>query len=232
MNFRCMIAAMVLMLTADVALAEGASFNCANARSKDELAICADPVLSEMDYLINKAFGEFKPEFRSKREVARAFVADRKTCESDVACIAAVQARTIETYGRGLPWVNLFAEALMGRKASSLASGELTNDKVERPGRCAKTKIAKVTTRFGEAVEDTNSDEGTAIEFENGSNQVTYGRDGLDGVKAGQLAVVCMMSRPHDCPEGDYRGNLLLTFDLETGTQWALTDSQHMCGGA
>ena len=89
-----------------------------------------------------------------------------------------------------------------------------------------------MTTRFGEPIDDTNADSGTAIDFENGSHQVTYGREGLDGVKAGQLAVVCKMSSPHDCPEGDDRGTLLLTFDLETGTQWVLTDSQHMCGGA
>lgn len=220
------------MLTSHFAHAEGPSFNCANAKSQDELAICADPVLSNIDYLINKAFSDFKPEFRSKREVARAFIADRNLCESDAACIAAVQARTIETYGDGLPWIDKFAEALMGRKATSFAIGEISNEKIERPGQCAKTKITKVTTRFGEPADDSNADAGIAIEFENGSHQVSYDRDGLYGVKPGQLAVVCMMSRLHDCPEGDDRGNLLLTFDLETRTQWALTDSQHMCGGA
>jgi hypothetical protein len=89
-----------------------------------------------------------------------------------------------------------------------------------------------VTTRFGEPADDSNADAGTAIEFENGSHQVSYDRDGLYGVKRGQLAVVCMMSRLHDWPEGDDRGILLLTFDLETRTQWTLTDTQHMCGGA
>jgi uncharacterized protein len=232
MTFRPLFPLAVLVLNAPLAIADGASFNCANARSKDEITICADPVLSDIDYRIGKAFGEFKSEFRPKREVARAFIADRNRCESDAACIAAVQARTIETYGGGPPWINLFAESLMGRKAASYASGRLSTDKLEQPGQCAKTKIAKVTTRFGEPVEDSNTDAGTAIAFENGSYQVSYDRDGLYGVKAGQLAVVCMMSRLHDCPEGDDRGTLLLTFDLETGTQWVLTDSQHMCGGA
>jgi uncharacterized protein len=215
-----------------LAHADSASFNCAKARSKDEITICKDLVLSNIDYLIGKAFDQFKPEFRSKREVARAFLADRSICGSDAACIAAVQARTIETYGGGPPWINQFAESLMGRKAASYASSQLSSDKLERPGQCAKTKIANVTTRFGEPIDDSNANAGTAIEFENGSHQVSYDRDGLFGVKPGQLAVVCVMSRLHDCPEGDDRGTLLLTFDLETGTQWVLTDSQHMCGGA
>ena len=222
----------VLVLEAALAHAESASFNCSNAQSRDEIAICRDPVLSDIDYLIGKAFDAFKPEFRTKREVARAFLADRNSCGSDAACIAAVQARTIETYGVGLPWINQYAEALMGRKAASFASSQLSSDKIERPGQCAKTKIATVTTRFGEPIDDTNADSGTAIDFENGSHQVTYSREGLDGVKPGQLAVVCMMSRLHDCPEGDERGTLFLTFDLETGTEWALSDSQHLCGGA
>lgn len=232
MKFRFFFPAMVLLLSADSAVADGPSFDCTNARTKDELAICADAILSDIDKLINKAFSEFKPEFKSKREVARAFIADRNMCESDAACIASVQARTIETYGEGAPWIVLFAESLMGRKAAKNAGGDVSNDKIERPGRCAKTKITKVTTRFGEPADDSNVDAGTAIEFENGSRQVSYNRDGLYGVKPGQLAVVCMMSRLHDCPEGDDRGNLLLTFDLETRTQWTLTDTQHMCGGA
>jgi uncharacterized protein len=232
MAFRYLFPITVFMLGAPLAYADGASFNCANARSKDEIAICKDPVLPDIDYLIGKAFDGFKPEFRSKRDVARAFLADRSICGSDAACIAAVQARTIETYGGAAPWINLFAEALMGRKAASYAGSQLSNDELERPGQCAKTKITKLTTRFGEPVDDSNADAGTAIEFENGSHQVSYGRDGLLGIKPGQLAVVCMMSRLHDCPEGDDRGTLLLTFDLETGTQWVLADSQHMCGGA
>jgi uncharacterized protein len=232
MTFRLLFPLAVPVLNAALARADSASFNCANARSKDEIAICKDPVLSDIDYLIGKAFEEFKPEFRSKREVARAFLADRILCGSDVACIAAVQARTIETYGGAPPWINQFAESLMGRKAASYASSRLSGVKLERPGQCTKTKITNVRTRFGEPVDDSNSDAGTAIEFENASYQVSYDREGLFGVKPGQLAVVCMMSRLHDCPEGDDRGTLLLTFDLETGTQWVLSDSQHMCGGA
>ncbi|MGB8313528.1 MAG: hypothetical protein WCE69_03490 [Aestuariivirga sp.] len=232
MIYRILFAFAVLLISASLAIADGASFNCANARSKDEIAICGNAVLSDIDYLINRAFRDFKPEFKPKRDVARAFVADRNKCESDIACIASVQARTMETYGAAPPWINLFAESLMGRKASSFATGQLPNEKLERPGQCAKTTITKVTTRFGEPVLDSNMDAGTAIEFENGSHQVSYDRAGLSDVKPGQSAVVCMMSRLHDCPEGDDRGTLLLTFDLETGTQWALTDTQHMCGGA
>jgi uncharacterized protein len=232
MTLRLLFSLGVLALNAALAHADSASFNCANARSKDEIAICKDPVLSDIDYLIGKAFEEYKPEFKTKREVARAFLADRSICGSDAACIAAVQARTIETYGGGPPWINLFAESLMGKNATSYASKPLSTDKLERPGQCAKTKITNVTTRFGEPVDYSNADAGTTIEFENGSRQVSYGREGLYGVKIGQLAVVCMMSKLHDCPEGDDRGTLLLAFDLETGTQWVLTDTQHMCGGA
>ena len=146
--------------------------------------------------------------------------------------IAAIQARALETYGGKSPWVDLFAQSMMGRKASTYANSAYSRTAITKPGECVKTHIRKVTTRFGEPVNYENEDQGTAIEYENGDAQVSYSRDDLYGIEPRQTVVLCLMSVLHDCPKGDTRGNLYLALDLDTGTQWALTDTQHMCGGA
>jgi len=218
------------------------SFDCARASTADEKAICADPILARIDTLATQAYRSYEADFQPKGSVARAFLKDRAGCGGDVACIAGVQSRALETFfsesGRkyGPPaWVASYAEALMGAKASALAErtgGPPHGGVPERPGECAGTRIAEVTTRFGNPVGYSNEDEGTAITFENGGYQVSYSRDGLQEAKAGDRVVVCMMSVLHDCPNGDDRGNLFYTLDLETNGQWTLTDTQHMCGGA
>jgi uncharacterized protein len=208
------------------------SFDCHKAQAPDEIAICQEAVLADIDVLISRAFRRYAAEFRPKDDVGAAYLADRRACDSDVACIAAIQARALETYGGKSPWVDLFAQGMMGRKASTYANSAYSSTAINKPGECAKTRVRKVTTRFGEPVNDENEDQGTAIEYENGDHQVSYSRDDLYGIEPRQTVVLCLMSVLHDCPKGDARGNLYLALDLDTGTQWTLTDTQHMCGGA
>ena len=210
------------------------SFDCGKARTPDEIAICQESVLADIDVLISKAFGRYVSEFRPKDDVGADYLADRRACASDAACIAAIQARALETYeSESHPWVNLFAQGMMGRKASTYANSAYSHAAITKPGECVKTRIRKVTTRFGEPVNDENADQGTSIQYENNDVQVSYERgDDLSGIKANQTVVLCLMSVLHDCPKGDTRGNLYLALNLDTGTQWTLTDTQHMCGGA
>ena len=208
------------------------SFDCRKARGSDEIKICQEPTLADIDVLISKAFEHYEAEFRPKNDVGGAFITDRRACGSDMACIAAIQARALETYGGKSPWVDLFAQAMMGRKAASYAGSAYARTPNTKVGKCVKTRVQGITTRFGDPISYGNEDQGTSIEYQNGDHQVSYGREGLYGVKAGQGVILCLMSVLHDCPKGDTRGNLYLALNLETESQWELTDTQHMCGGA
>ena len=73
------------------------SFDCRKAQTPDEIAICQEPVLAHIDVLISEAFRRYDSEFRKKDEVGAAYLADRRACKSDVACIATIQARMLES---------------------------------------------------------------------------------------------------------------------------------------
>lgn len=224
------------------AAAADPSFNCAAASKPDEKAICADPVLSAIDAIVTRAFAAYQPSFAKKPQVARDLLKDRAVCGDDRACIAAVQAGSLSTFSydndefhQPPPWVDTYAMALMGHKATRLAGagGGAATAMPTKPGECVRTRITEITTRFGEPATYENQDQGTAIAFDNGGYQVSYGRgDEFANVAAGQDAVVCLMSIPRDCPAGDERGRMYYTLDLKTQTQWTLPDSQHLCGGA
>jgi len=214
------------------------SYDCAKATQPDEIAICNDPLLATADRIIAEAYDRYQGEFQPKRQVARSFLSDRSRCGGDRACIAAVQQRMLSTYGSldgnaaNQPWLSNYAKALMGFKAANLAARGVGTGQPQGPGECALTRIETVTTRFGEPVTYDNEEAGTAIYYENGLGQVSYGREGLYGIKQGQAVVICLMSVPYDCPNGDTRGREYYTLDLETNTDWILGDTQHYCGGA
>jgi len=212
--------------------AAAASFDCTKAQSKDEIAICKNAYLGEMDSLVSAAYATYEAEFQKKGAVAKAFLADRRACAGDEACIATVQSRMLETYGSAPPWVYDFAKALMARKAWILSRKGSEANHAPQIGECVVTRISSFTTRFGEPVTDDNADAGASIGFAAGVGQVSYDRDGLYGVKNGDRSVVCLMSRPHDCPDGDDRGIYYFTYDIDANAQWDMADAQHMCGGA
>ncbi len=212
------------------------SFDCAKAGTADEKAICSDEILSELDQMVADAYRNYEPSYQPKKTVARALLADRSACGGDKACLAAVLSSSLSTFGAAFPsWPSDYALALVGRKAAQLAkeNGEESSAIPDVPGQCLFTRIQEVTTRFGEPATYENTDAGTNVHFANGLYVVAYDRPWqLSEVKAGQKAVVCLMEIPHDCPTGDDRGRIFYTFDPETGTQWVMPDSQHMCGGA
>lgn len=219
----------------------GPSFDCSKAGTTDEKAICADPVLSDIDVAVTAAYATFTPSFQSKATVARLLLADRRQCGSDAACIAAVQSGALDTFQYSLdkpmaaPWIGDYATALMGRKAANLAAsgGALSGAVPGAPGQCMQTRIASITTRFGDPIDYDNADQGTAVTFRGDLSQVSYEREeALTAAKAGDRVVLCLMNIPHDCPKGDLRGRLYLGYDVDAKVQWVLPDSQHLCGGA
>ncbi len=221
----------------------GPSFDCARAATPDERAICADPLLSAIDRTAAEAYGTYQGEFLHRDEVARRFLSDRALCGEDRACLAGVMSRAYTTYldvmeGKVARWIDRYAEALVAAKAQGLAEDALRSRSAwlqrapQVVGQCALTRIAEVTTRFGAPASWENESEGTAIRYENEIWQVSYDRVGLDEAQAGHRVVLCLVSRPHDCPEGDTRGVLYYTLDVDARRDWVLGDSQHFCGGA
>lgn len=217
------------------------SFDCSKATTADEKAICANPVLADIDVLIAEAYRGYEPRFQQKKRIARQLLEDRGACGSDAACIAAVLSNSYDTYISGRdgeleaePWVRSYATGMIGRKAAALARDPrgVATALPEKPGQCARTRIDKVSTRFGEPLNFSNRDDGIVIGYENGGHQVSYSREGLRDILAGHEVVICLMSIPRDCPEGDERGRIYYTLDIETFTEWTMPDSSHFCGGA
>ena len=48
---------------------------------------------------MSSGYRRYDSEFQPKNQVGAAYLKDRRSCGSDTACIAAVQARALETYG-------------------------------------------------------------------------------------------------------------------------------------
>ena len=217
------------------------SFDCSKATTADEKAICANPVLADIDVLIAEAYRGYEPRFQPKKRIARQLLKERGACGGDHACIAAVLSSTYDTYITGHdrelkvePWVRSYATGMIGRKAAALAR---ETDGIERalpesPGQCARTRINKVITRFGEPLDSPGMDDRIIIRYENGGHQMSYSNEGLRDIQVGHEAIICLMRIPHDCPEGDERGRYYYTLDLETYRQWTMPDSSHFCGGA
>ena len=220
------------------ARAEGPSFDCRKASLPAEKAICADPQLSAIDALVAKAFTGFEPAFGGdKRKIARALIADRNACGQDAACIVSAQNNALQTYGNAPSWVQDYNIALIVKKALDIAARHPGSPDQPLPssiGQCALTHITALTTRLGDDPLETASPEaGSLARFSNDGAGVSYEREpGLASSKVGDPVVMCLISIPRDCPEGDDRGRVYYGVDLTIKGTWALPDSQHMCGGA
>jgi uncharacterized protein len=220
------------------ARADGPSFDCGKASLLAEKAICADPQLSAIDLLIAKAFKSFEPAFGGdKGKIARGLIADRNACKDDTACIVSALNNALQTYGNAPSWVQDYDLALIGKKALEAAARNPNGTDQHLPsaiGQCASTHIKTLTARLGDDPLETASPEaGSAATFTNGGTAVSYDREpGLAASKVGDAAIMCLISIPRDCPEGDDRGRFYYGVDLASKGSWALPDSQHLCGGA
>lgn len=95
-------------------------------------------------------------------------------------------------------------------------------------GDCVNTSITSVETRL-----DGIPDSGSAVSFSNGLYQVGYETvDSIVASRIGDPVKICLLSIPHNCPEGDDRGRVYRTTNLRTHKSWVMPDSPHSCGGA
>lgn len=216
--------------------AAGPSFDCAKASLPAEEMICAEPELARMDLLVAKLFKSFTPEFGEKRAIARALLADRNACGTDVTCLAGIEADMLTTYGDLPDWASRFLNGLIEARAEELVADVAANDDEAVPetmGACAPTHISELGTRFSDVLGEEDDGAGSRVGFTNGGGQVSYEHEpALVASRLGDQVVMCLISVPRDCPAGDDRGRGYYTLNLRTQGSWNLGDSQHMCGGA
>lgn len=227
----------LLLGSAAGAVDAGPGFDCKKASAPDEKIICGDPLLSRVDRMINAGYATFEPAYdQSKQQIAAALLADRRSCGADRPCVATAMYSMLSTYGAVPPWIYDYAQALLGFKAAELnakAPKGANQPMPEKIGQCAVTTIEELATRFGEPLDTAEAGAGTSVTLANGGYQVDYStNDAIYASEVGQRVVICLMQIPRDCPTGDDRGRLYLTYNTVTQRNWALSDSQHMCGGA
>jgi hypothetical protein len=128
----------------------------------------------------------------------------------------------------------LLSTATLLQLPLSSASGAPLKAPVMRVGTCALTRVKRVGTRLVDG--STNRPvrgSGSAVEFQNGLDQVSYEQiPAVDHSRSGDPVYVCLMKLPRNCPPGDHRGKLYTTTNLRTLESWTLPDAEHMCGGA
>jgi uncharacterized protein len=222
-----MLAALVLMLFSG-ASAAAAGFDCAKASTIDEHIVCDVPQLSQLDSLLQPAYLEAKaasPDENVPR-MARDFLVDRQACAADRACILSTYLGALDGYNDLGATVDIpqdiTAETIAGGRARI---SEAVPDKV---GQCVLTQILEVHPRIGD-----DFGAGTGVDFSNEGYQVSYDREqALIASRPKDEVVMCLISIPHHCPDGDGRGRVYMTTNKRTGGTWTLADSQHICGGA
>jgi len=228
--FRFALIAAGFLLTAATASAQGPSFDCNKASTADEIAICNDADLSQLDRLISLAYDEARRVSAAlARAVAREGLSARRGCGGDAACIFEAQVATIHHLQRLGSTVALPDWALSGGPGSGDGTAGTLPTEV---GACANTVIAEITSRF-QADITADPDDGSAVNFANGGHQVSYDKvQEIIRSRVGDPVLMCLVSIPEDCPPGDDRGRFYTTTNLRTQESWTLADSQHMCGGA
>ena len=214
------------------------SFACGKNLSPDERTICNDEFLAQMDQAISIAFGQINKEHREAAQTtARDMLAGRHACGTDALCILDQQLSLLsvlidlEAHVPIPPWV--------GRYRIKLFEHRSEPSKQELPttvGRCTLTKIASISTRFGDELKppvDELDSSGSAVSFANGGYQVSYSYvAAVAESHIGDEILLCLISLPKDCPPGDDRGKVYAATNLRTKETWVLPDAQHMCGGA
>lgn len=99
-------------------------------------------------------------------------------------------------------------------------------------GDCTDTTVKIVTTRLYDDHGNVPGS-GSAIEYTNGINQVSYDQiPEVDTSKPGDAIHLCLTQLPTDCPPGDNRGKIYSAINRRTRGSWTLPDSEHSCGGA
>jgi len=225
------------ILYATASASANPSFNCRSAKTADEREICRDDRLAELDQAGSIAYSQAKREdAKYAEELARESLTARGVCATNRLCILDQQVRLIELlsgWGSKVPvppWVGTYRMQLLQQSSDLLAKGLPV-----RVGTCTITKLASISTRFGDELKRPlhEFDPGSAVSYSNEGYQVSYSYiDAIADSRIGDDVLLCLVSIPEDCPPGDDRGRFYSGTNLRTKGSWLLPDAQHMCGGA
>ncbi|MFI4975134.1 MAG: lysozyme inhibitor LprI family protein [Caulobacterales bacterium] len=188
-------------------VSHAASFNCAQAATRTDRAICADPALSALDSSMAAAYGRSLARGAGVRQEQRAWlVARNQGCGGDRSCL----------------------RRFISARLAALQAGPMPTALPVREGACARTVLKAVETRL----EDTPGS-GSVAEEANTGYQVSYDVvTAIEQSRPGDPLIQCLVSIPRNCPEDDARGKVYAVANLRTLKGWSLPDSEHSCGGA
>lgn len=215
------------------------SFDCSRARYQDEMTICNDRKLSELDRIVSFDYGQIKGEDRSTvQNLLLNFLGVRRACGSKKLCILDAQDLLIDNlheFGASISkpsWIGSYRLILIENSKTPMVSGV-----PQRVGTCSRTKIKGIGTRFHDrqmlVPPKSDADDGTTIQYDNGGFQISYEfNPDVAASRIGDQVILCLVSIPRHCPPGDDRGKLYSATNLRNQRSWIMPATQHSCGGA
>ncbi len=216
------------------------SFDCNRARYQDEITICDNQKLSELDQIASFGYGKVKGESRSiAQDFLLNFLDVRHACGSNKLCILDTQDQIIDDLnevGANIskpPWIGAYRLSLIEKGKTPMVSGV-----PQRVGTCSRTKIKDIGTRFHDRQmvvppKSYTENEGTTVQYDNGGFQVSYEfNPDVAASRIGDQVVFCLVSIPKNCPPGDDRGKIYSATNLRNLRSWIMSATQHSCGGA
>ena len=216
------------------------SFDCNRARYQDEITICNNQKLSELDQIASFGYSQIKGESRSiAQDFLLNFLNVRHSCGSNKLCILDTQARVIDglsEFGAHVSnplWIGAYRLSLIENGKTLMVSGV-----PQRVGTCSQTKIKDIGTRFHDRQmivppKNYTENEGTTIQYDNGGFQVSYEfNPDVAASRIGDQVIFCLVSIPNNCPPGDDRGKIYSATNLRNLRSWIMPATQHSCGGA
>ncbi len=219
--------------------AAAASFDCTKAATPDERAICANPRLSALDVLVDRAYRQARAQIGAHPDDlypgyatraltdARSFAARKRRCGADAGCLVAAHVGALEDLSMDDSEVQVPASVAATDMTSAIPN--LSKSLPTREGDCAQTRI----TDIGPRLEGADFESGMSVFFANGGTQMGYDKiPALVGSRKGDRVLMCLTSIPKHCPPDDDRGRKYTATNLRTHGSWSMADSQHMCGGA
>ena len=216
------------------------SFDCNRARYQDEITICNDQKLSELDQIVSRGYSQIKGESRSiAQDFLLNFLDVRHACGSNKLCILDTQDQLIDDLnevGANISkpsWIGAYRLSLIENGKTPMVSGV-----PQRVGTCSRTKIKDIGTRFHDRQmvvppKSFTENEGTTIQYDNGGVQVSYEFNAdVAASRIGDPVIFCLLSIPPNCPPGDDRGKIYSATNLRNLRSWIMPATQHSCGGA
>ncbi len=149
-------------------------FDCNRARYQDEITICNDQKLSELDQIVSRGYSQIKGESRSiAQDFLLNFLDVRHACGSTKLCILDTQDQLIDDLnevGANISkpsWIGAYRLSLIENGKTPMVSGV-----PQRVGTCSRTKIKDIGTRFHDRQmvvppKSFTENEGTTIQYDN-----------------------------------------------------------------